>query len=172
MVVKSSGFTFIELILVIIILGILSAFALPRFIDFRSSVLDATLDGMVGAMRSGSDIIHAKALAEGKTIGSDTVTVSGANIEIHSGYAIANYTRAVRYLMNQDDVGFSNRGTVCNSEWCGRGNQRSVPGYGSVASGLGAKIWPREYTWEDSCGVYFINLENGTPPIIGAATSC
>jgi MSHA pilin protein MshA len=55
---KSSqrGFTLIELIVVIIILGILSAVALPKFIDLTNEALDASVQGVAGAVASGAAI--------------------------------------------------------------------------------------------------------------------
>jgi MSHA pilin protein MshA len=50
------GFTLIELIVVIIILGILSAVALPKFIDLTNEALDASVQGVAGAIASGAAI--------------------------------------------------------------------------------------------------------------------
>ena len=59
---KQSGFTLIELVMVIVILGILSAIALPRFVDLQSGALIAAKKGMSGAVKSA----HAIYIAENK----------------------------------------------------------------------------------------------------------
>lgn len=63
---QQSGFTLIELVIVIVILGLLAATALPRFADLADDAREAKRDGIEGAVRSAAAIYHAEALAEGK----------------------------------------------------------------------------------------------------------
>lgn len=65
MVRNSKGFTLIELVIVIVILGILSATVAPKFIDLQSDAKTARLQGLKGAMESALDLAHSKLIVDG-----------------------------------------------------------------------------------------------------------
>lgn len=84
---KQRGFTLIELVVVIVILGILAATAAPKFIDLTGDAKSSVMQGVKGSIESAVSMVHAKAIISGKTAaGAATVEVSGVHYELFSGY--------------------------------------------------------------------------------------
>lgn len=66
MVVRNRGFTLIELVVVIVILGILSVTAAPRFLNLQSSAHKSVIQGVKGAMVSAVSMFHSKWIIDGE----------------------------------------------------------------------------------------------------------
>jgi MSHA pilin protein MshA len=72
---KQSGFTLIELVVVIVILGILAATAAPKFMDLQTDARISAANGMAGAVKSAVSMTYSKAILGGK----DKLATGNAN---------------------------------------------------------------------------------------------
>lgn len=85
---KQSGFTLIELVIVIVILGILAAAALPRFSDLSTDARIASLNGLAGSIRSAAAISKSTQLAKGYA-SNLSIVLEGQTIEMDESYPTA-----------------------------------------------------------------------------------
>ncbi|MGO1296878.1 MAG: type II secretion system protein [Vibrio sp.] len=84
---KQGGFTLIELVVVIVILGILAVTAAPKFLNLQDDAREAAAEGLKGAMKGAAGIVYGKAAIEGKEAASSaTVTINGKDVTTIFGY--------------------------------------------------------------------------------------
>ncbi|MFH0269964.1 type II secretion system protein [Vibrio jasicida] len=91
---RQGGFTLIELVVVIVILGILAVTAAPRFLNLQDDARNSTLEGLKGALAGASGIVYGKsAIAGTETADESSGTVlnlgNGKTIKTIYGYPLA-----------------------------------------------------------------------------------
>ena len=125
---RQGGFTLIELVVVIVILGILAVTAAPRFLNLQDDAREATLEGLSGAMQGASGIVYGKAAIQGLESSTTAVNVAlgnGVNVSTKFGYPVATATELVKIIdgigastSNEDFVQIQTGGAeASNDQW-------------------------------------------------------
>ncbi|WP_144209229.1 prepilin-type N-terminal cleavage/methylation domain-containing protein [Shewanella donghaensis] len=130
---RNQGFSLIELVVVIVILGVIAVIAAPRFVNLSKDAKANTMLSVGAAMESALALLHSKAVIEGQNIGEDEITISGVQVPLLAGYPSVDGGDSFEQINAQVQVWF-------NIESVGKNvivaNPSAAPFFIDKASGL------------------------------------
>ena len=166
---RQQGFTLIELVVVIIILGILAVTAAPKFINLQSDARKSTVEGVKAALQGANTLIYSKAALAGKEKATgQTVTIAtGVDVTTDYGYLnSATDSAAVKANLEKAlDMKFDSLTT---------GTVGTVNDFGVIyKSATSFIIVPKGKKDTDACRLEYTPATNTTLPVYNVvATAC
>ncbi|WP_372941976.1 type II secretion system protein [Shewanella sp.] len=122
---KQQGFTLIELVVVIIILGILAVTAAPKFINLQGDARVSALNGLKAAIQGANTLVYSKAALAGleqSTTATDVTIATGETVSTLYGYmdgTAANFSTAIEISVESvsADITTGNVASTNGEDW-------------------------------------------------------
>lgn len=177
---SQSGFTLIELVSVIVLLGVLAVSALPRFVGLQGDARVAVLTSVAGTLSSASYQIYLKQLIEGDT-GNDAtagINLFGEFVQTSYGYPDGSAGDMLSLLQIEAALKAAPFSGECvEDSFClnSRLASSSYPGLTLPSTdGRVAIVFPSGYSRNDRCFAYywFSQLANASPEVGVVSEGC
>ncbi len=173
MMKRQQGFTLIELVVVIIILGILAVTAAPKFINLQSDARKSTIDGVKAALQGANTLIYSKAAIQGlgKAAG-ESVTIDSSvtpNVKVTTDYSYINSATDSTEVKANLEKALDMKFDALATDTVGTVNDFGVI-YKSATSFI---IVPKGKKDTDACRLEYTPATNTTLPVYNVvATAC
>jgi len=154
---RNAGFTLIELIIVIVILGILAVTAAPKFINLQGDARESTVTALKGAVQAAASMTYSKAIIAGKdkVAKSDspapTVSIDNKNVTLQYGYPTAT-TAGIGSVIEASSTEWTADTSTANTY---------ILTPAGMTSGASA-----------TCGVTYVEATSAAAPTISVETDC